>query len=78
MEKEEAKDKALPEDYLANTEGEPTIRRIEFHQLPVTSTAPSKKKISAAFLEVDLKLAAELGRVSIKIKDLIDLGKVLY
>ncbi len=70
---DQTNDKGLPHGYPADPGGELTVRKVEFHPLPAMTAAPLRREISPAFLEINLKLAAELGKTSIKIRDLIDM-----
>ncbi len=72
---EQNRTKAEPSSHTCNPEPkeEPTVQKVEFHPLQPAGGASPKREIHLAFLEVGLKLEAELGKTSIKIRDLIDL-----
>ncbi|NMA91951.1 MAG: flagellar motor switch protein FliN [Firmicutes bacterium] len=52
---------------------EVNVSKVEFNPLPDPVAAPLRREISPAFLGVEMQLAAELGKTSIKIRDLIDM-----
>lgn len=53
--------------------GEVKVQKVEFHPLPLDSTAPPRQERAPAFDKVSLKLTAELGKTRIKIRDFINL-----
>ena len=53
--------------------GEINVQKVEFHPLPPASTASLKPERAPAFDRVSLKLAAELGKTRIRVRDFIEL-----
>ncbi len=62
-----------------NNQGQPAIKKVVFKPLSESRSASSMRGIAPEFHGVDLRIAAELGKVSIKVRDLINLeeGSVL-
>jgi flagellar motor switch protein FliN len=58
---------------------QPEIKKVVFQQLKEEKTAAQRKGIAPGFHAVNLKISAELGKVKLKVRELINLeeGSVL-
>lgn len=70
MEEEKDLEQPVPETRQG---GEVKVQKVEFHPLPLDSTASPRQERAPAFDKVKLKLTAELGKTRIKIRDFINL-----
>jgi len=59
MEEEKDLEQPVPETRQG---GEVKVQKVEFHPLPLDSTAPPRQERAPAFDKVSLKLTAELGK----------------
>ena len=53
----------------------PSVRKVQFQPLPDEPLVPFQEGIASPFHGVTLTLSAELGKNSIKVRELINLGK---